>query len=465
MEYEKDKTNKKIKSKLLPLIIDRYTKEITGNFKTSHHSFARRAITSFLARLLNTARLRNPFGNLNLDTTIKIFGKKKKLRKLSKIGTIVMVPTHFSHLDSALIGWVISHLGLPAFMYGAGLVLYNMKIFAYFFNSLGAYKVDRRKKHILYLETLKTYTEQAIINDCHNLFYPGGTRSRSGSIEKNLKLGLLSSTINAQKELIKENKKIFIVPVTFSYQFVLEGPALINQYLSKNKIDDQHLKDLGYSNTYKILTFLVKYITQSNSIAVSFGNPMDVFGNKVNNNGEVKNMDKREFYLSSFGQDNNGEITDNNQLSFENSNKADILNNLSEKIISELMSGTVVFSSLLVAIVSFEIIQNRFKRMKITSLLSLPEDELIIKLKHFKKYYNRALNHIDKLSKNKLVKKSDELNLSLDDQIKLGCKNLGLYHAIKPVKLINESVVVKNMKMLYYYRNRLEGYGLKKKLL
>ena len=39
----------------------------------------------------------------------------------------------------------------------------------------------------MYLETLKTYTEEAIINDCHNLFYPGGTRSRSGSIEKNLK--------------------------------------------------------------------------------------------------------------------------------------------------------------------------------------------------------------------------------------------------------------------------------------
>ena len=65
----------------------------------------------------------------------------------------------------------------------------------------------------------------------------------------------------------------------------------------------------------------------------------------------------------------------------------------------------------------------------------------------------------------KKIKKSNELNLTSDDQIKLGCKNLGLYHAIKPVKLINELIVVKNMKMLYYYRNRLEGYGLKKKLL
>ena len=260
IEFENDKNNPKIKNEILPIVIDRYTKEITGNFKRSHHGFARRLITSFLARLLNTARLRNPFGSLNLDSTIQIVGKHKKLRKLSKTGTIVMVPTHFSHLDSALIGWIISHLGLPAFMYGAGLVLYNLKIFAYFFNSLGAYKVDRRKKHFLYLETLKTYTERAIVNGCHNLFYPGGTRSRSGSIEKNLKLGLLGSTLEAQKELNKKNKKIYIVPVTFNYQFVLEGPALINQYLSKNKFH----KDLGYSNTFKIFTFLIKYFTRSN---------------------------------------------------------------------------------------------------------------------------------------------------------------------------------------------------------
>ena len=205
LKFEKDRNNKKISMEILPEIIRRYTKEITGNFKRSHYGFAKRVIISFLNRLLNTSRLRNPFGNLNLESTINIVGKKNKLRKLSKIGTIVMVPTHFSHLDSALIGYVISHLGLPAFMYGAGLVLYNLKIFSYFFNSLGAYKVDRRKKHLLYLETLKTYTEEAIINDCHNLFYPGGTRSRSGSIEKNLKLGLLGSALEAQKEITKKN--------------------------------------------------------------------------------------------------------------------------------------------------------------------------------------------------------------------------------------------------------------------
>ena len=444
LKFKEDKYNSEIRKKLLPLIINRYTIEITGNFRRSHYSFARRLIISFLARLLNTARLRNPFGNLNLDSTINIVGKKKQLRKLSKIGTIVLVPTHFSHLDSALIGWIISHLGLPAFMYGAGLVLYNMKIFAYFFNSLGAYKVDRRKKHLLYLETLKTYTEEAIINGCHNLFYPGGTRSRSGSIEKNLKLGLLGSTLEAQKELESKGKKIFIVPVTFSYQFVLESPALINQYLSKNTNDDQHLKDLGYSNTYKILTFLIKYFTQSNSIAVSFGSPLDVFGNRVNNNGD--------------------KIEDNN-LSFLKNNKSEILNKLSDKIIEELMRGTVVFPSLLMAFVAFEIIRKRFIKMDINSLLYLPEDELCIEINYFKKYYKKANDYIQEISDHKRIKKSPDLELPLEKQIKIGCKNLGLYHAVKPLKLGENQLKIKNFKMLYYYRNRLEGYGIKKKIL
>ena len=91
-------------------------------------------------------------------------------------------------------------------MYGAGMVLFNMSIFSYFMDSLGAYKVDRRKKHLLYLETLKTYSTESLVRGCHSLFYPGGTRSRSGSINQNLKLGLLSSAFEAQKIINKKKE-------------------------------------------------------------------------------------------------------------------------------------------------------------------------------------------------------------------------------------------------------------------
>ena len=443
-EIKNNKEVSKLEKNLLSKIIDRYTKEITGNFKRTHYSFTKRMIITFFARLLNTARLRNPFGSLNLSSKISIIGEKKRLRKLSKKGTIIMVPTHFSHIDSALIGWVISFLGLPAFMYGAGLVLYNMKLFSYFLNSLGAYKVDRRKKHLLYLETLKTYTEQAIIKDCHNLFYPGGTRSRSGAIEEKLKLGLLGSTLGAQKELDKQNKKIFIVPVTFNYQFVLEGPALINQYLSSNNPDRLYLKNLGFSNSFKIFSFISKFFTKSNRISVSFGKAMDVFGNFVDKKG---NIDKSNI---------------NTDLYKNYSKKAEILNNLSNKIISEHKAGTQVFSSMLIAYVSFKLILKKFQNLELHNVLILPSDELEIKITLFKKYYGKAIKSIKELQYENKIKYSEEINLPIEEQIKIGYKNLGLYHPIKPIIINNKIIQIKNIKMLFYYHNRLTGFNLKK---
>ena len=48
LKFEKDRNNKKISMEILPEIIRRYTKEITGNFKRSHYGFAKRIIISFL---------------------------------------------------------------------------------------------------------------------------------------------------------------------------------------------------------------------------------------------------------------------------------------------------------------------------------------------------------------------------------------------------------------------------------
>jgi glycerol-3-phosphate O-acyltransferase len=180
-EEANDKVNE-----LLQRIVHRYANEIAGNFKLSSYKFAREAVKFWFSRLLNGARVKK-FGaffrnQYTLRDKIHIVGKVKHLRRLARRGTVIMVPTHFSNLDSILIGWVIHSLGLPAFIYGAGLNLFNIKIFAYFMNSLGAYKVDRRKKNLPYLETLKTYSTLAIQKGAHSLFFPGGTRSRSGVI-------------------------------------------------------------------------------------------------------------------------------------------------------------------------------------------------------------------------------------------------------------------------------------------
>lgn len=164
---------------ILKEIISRYTDEIAGNFKKSAYEFAQKFVTFGFARLLNAARVKGLLSlfsrQLDLDDKLHVVGETDHIRKLAKLGTVVMVPTHFSNLDSILIGWAIKFLGLPPFIYGAGLNLFNIKILAYFMNSLGAYKVDRRKKNLIYLETLKAYSRLAMQKGCHSLFFPGGT--------------------------------------------------------------------------------------------------------------------------------------------------------------------------------------------------------------------------------------------------------------------------------------------------
>ena len=128
-----------------------------------------------------------------------MLGEVDHIRSLSKIGTVVMVPTHFSNLDSVLIGWAIQYMGLPPFIYGAGLNLFNIKILAHFMNNLGAYKLDRRKKKSYISRSPQGIFKDALIKGIHTLFFPGGTRSRSGEIESRLKLGLLGSVIEAQE--------------------------------------------------------------------------------------------------------------------------------------------------------------------------------------------------------------------------------------------------------------------------
>src|SRR5690606_20406259 len=162
---------------ILYRIVWRYANEIAGNFKASSYRLTREIVKFWFGRLLNGARVKK-FGaffrnRYTLRDKIHIVGKVKQLRSLAKLGTVIMVPTHFSNLDSILIGWVIHSLGLPAFIYGAGLNLFNIKIFAYFMNSLGAYKVDRRKKNVPYLETLKFYSMLAVQKGCHSIFFPG----------------------------------------------------------------------------------------------------------------------------------------------------------------------------------------------------------------------------------------------------------------------------------------------------
>jgi glycerol-3-phosphate O-acyltransferase len=380
------------------------------------------------------------------------------LRKLATQGTVVMVPTHFSNLDSILIGWVIHSCGLPAFIYGAGLNLFNIKIFAYFMNSLGAYKVDRRKKNLPYLETLKMYSNLAIQKGAHSLFFPGGTRSRSGLVEKQLKLGLLSTAIEAQRNLYQENpdqevRKIFIVPVTLNYNFVLEAPDLIEDYLHV-KGQDKYFPEQDKYGSWQLLRFLFKFFTKGSNISVSIGPGLDVLGNYVDEDGnsldsQGRIIDTKDYFVS------NGSITDDKQREDEYTRM------LSNRIVTEYHRINRVFASHLAAYVAFEMWQKKFPKLDFFSLLRLPEEDLEIEFAEFRETFKRVRKRIYELKDEGKVYHATHLKGKVDQVIKLGIENVGIFHLNRPLLLNKKgNIITKDLTVLYYYHNRLVGYDL-----
>lgn len=450
---------------LLNTIVHRYASEIAGNFKPSSYRFAREVIKFWFARLLNASRVKK-FGGFfrnqyTLRDKIQIVGKVKQLRSLARKGTIVMVPTHFSNLDSILIGWIIHALGLPAFIYGAGLNLFNMKIFAYFMNSLGAYKVDRRKKNLPYLETLKMYSCIAIQRGAHSLFFPGGTRSRSGMLEKTLKLGLLSTTVEAQRNIYlntppgESPQKIFVVPVTLNYHFVLEAPELIDDYLSI-KGQDRYLPEQDPHGSWGLVKFMIKFFTKGSNISVSIGRGLDVLGNYVDDEGNSLDAHGRvintEDYFISSGQ-----------LTVDAQRENEYTRMLSQRIVSEYHRINRIFASHLVAFVAFEMWQKKHPKLDLFGLLRLPEEELVLDYAEFRKTCKRIRKKIYQLKKEDKANHATHLKGKIDLVIKHGLENVGIFHLKRPL-LTNKqgNIITQDLNLLYYYHNRMVGYDLEK---
>ena len=456
---EADKTHEEI----LKRIVTRYANEIAGNFKPNSYRVTREVIKFWFARLLNGARVKK-FGaffrtQYTLRDKIHIVGRVKLLRKLAMKGTVVMVPTHFSNLDSILIGWVIHSLGLPAFIYGAGLNLFNIKIFSYFLNSLGAYKVDRRKKNLPYLETLKMYSNLAIQKGTHSLFFPGGTRSRSGLIEKQLKLGLLSTAIEAQRNLYMENpnaaevRKIFIVPVTLNYNFVLEAPDLIEDYLHV-KGQDKYFPEQDKYGSMQLITFLFKFFTKRSNISVSIGQALDVLGNNVNGEGHSIDSNNRLIETKDY-------FVSNGTVSEDKQREGEYTRMLSQKIVSEYHRINRVFASHLAAFVAFGMWQKKYPKLDLFALLRLPEEDLEIEYAEFREAFKRVRKRVYELHDEGKVYFATHVKGDVDKVLKLGIENVGIIHIKRPLLLNKKgNIITQDLTVLYYYHNRLVGYDL-----
>jgi glycerol-3-phosphate O-acyltransferase len=446
---------------LMERIIRRYAEEIVGTFKISTFRFARKFLTAFFKRLLNTTAS-GPLGTFwgskrELYEKLRVFGPLDDIRALARKGTLVILPTHSSNLDSILVGYAMDAvLGLPSFSYGAGLNLYNSGMVAYYMNRLGAYRVDRRKKNPIYLETLKGMSNLSLQKGTNSLFFPGGTRSRSGMLEDKLKLGLLNTTVEAQRAMFEkgEDKKVIIVPLIISYNFVLEAKFLIHNYLKRTG-KERYLKTRDQSfSIRKITKFIWQFFAAESDIILSLGPPMDVLGNRLDANGVSydqfgKAVNLREFF----------EL--NGRLNTDLQRESEYTRDLAAAVVRSYFADNRVLPSHVVAFVAFRILCQQNPDLDLYGILRLPLEDFEIPLPVFIEMVGKFQEHLIRLEKEGKLKLIQEVKQSAEDLCRDGISKLGTYHPQKPLKINKkDQVVSEEFNLLFFYHNRLENYEL-----
>ncbi|MDG2450565.1 MAG: 1-acyl-sn-glycerol-3-phosphate acyltransferase [Saprospiraceae bacterium] len=443
-------------------IIRRYAEEIPGDFVPKTFLFARKFLTRMFGAIYNPWYKKDQNGMWwgkrdEVLNKFKVTGPVEKIRSLFDRTSVVVVPTHFSNLDSPLIGYGIETMtGLPAFSYGAGLNLYDYELAAYYISRLGAYKIDRRKRNGIYLNTLKEFSVISFLKDLNTVFFPGGTRSRSGALEDSLKYGLLGTLIEAQNYNYKNglNKKVMIVPLVVSYHFIFEAEELVNQHLRKegraNYISSKSKKKASFFH------LLQRFLKSDTEVYMSFGEPIDVFGNILDDQGNsLKNgeiIDIEQHFISE------------EKLTLDKQRNDVYTRVLAQQIVESYKTENVVLSSHVVAFSAYYLVEKKYSDLDKFTLLGLSSDQVELEKDNYHSLVRELIEELKVMSVNGELKLAPILHEDIEKVIDDGIKHLSSFHVNKPWYKTESKYKTMNLKLLYFYHNRLLGYDLKKRL-
>ena len=449
------------KEEILREIIANYATEIAGGYSPKVYGFAKRILPYLLKAIL----VNEPFWKLfskkskeKVNQNISIIGPVDKILNLSKIGTLIVTPTHQSNFDSIVIGYATYITGLPPLIYGAGLNLFTNPILSFMMTNLGAYKVDREKKNDLYKDVLKNYASVSLEYGYHNLFYPGGTRSRSGKIEDQLKLGLLGSGLSTYIKEAKQGKQknIYVVPCTINYELCLDARDLIEEFLIEEGSRQFILPNDSSNKIGNILAFAKKTVNVDTRITVCFGEPMDIFGNVVNEQGQSIDTYGRPIDISKYIL-----VDGVPEFSFQRDRVYTSI--LGNKILKSFLKNNVLMDTHLVSYALFKIAEKKYPFSSVYKLVS--SFEAVCK----KELLTETVGFLKKI----LFEKRDKEELKLgsvistksDSEIVAYAKRqLTSYHGDAVLHERNSSFVSNDLITLYYYHNKLTPYGLEKDL-
>ena len=443
-------------------IVEHYATEIHGHFDANTYNSATRMLPKGLALLLKRQKpwqlLQQGMKGLTLSDRIVSSGEITTFDRLVERGTVVLVPTHLSNLDSPVVGFALHANNLPPMIYGAGINLFSNWLLSYFMDHLGAYRVDRAKKHGLYKECLKEYSQYSIERRWHSLFFPGGTRSRSGMVEAKLKKGLMGTGLAAYQENLRQGRelpRVYFIPCTINYRLVLEAETLIEDHLADAGKARYIITDDEFSRPDKVLGFVRKMAAMDSSVEVRFGRPLDPFGNFVDADGDSLDPQARPF-------DPAGYVMRDGVVVADEQRDRVYTQRLAEEIAAAFFRDTVLFETNVFAAAMWRRLQQVRPGLDEYRMLLLGQEDRTFDALEVDAEIDLLLNALLALRDAGEVRLSRAVATgNAKDLRHAAIHQLGMVHSTPPVRDAGDgTLVLEDPKLALYYANRLVGFDL-----
>jgi glycerol-3-phosphate O-acyltransferase len=433
-----------------------YARDVAGNFDPRVFKFASRLLptgVSMLISPLNTLTGRG--GDRLLREHLVTQGPIDEITALAQRGTLIFVPTHLSNFDSVAFGYALEREHLPPATYGAGKNLFGNPLLSFFMHNLGAYRVDRRIKHQLYKDVLKSYSCVLIERGFHSLFFPGGTRSRSGGVEEKLKLGLMGTGLEAFVRSLQRGRerRVFFVPATINYVLTLEARTLIDDYLAEVGRSRYIIEDDESTELERVLTLMRKLVLTEGSMIIRFADPMDPFGNRVTTDGRSVDGRGRSVDPSTYVMQDGRPVLDD-------ARDAQYTRELGEAICRAYARETVLLSTHLVAGAAFAKLRAANPRADLFAMLRNRDEVRVprtVLAQDVAELRDRArdLEDAGKVVLGPGVRRRGAMDL-LDEAIRAW----NGYHSFPVLRTEGDGYVLSDTNLLFYYQNRLAVSGL-----
>lgn len=435
---------------MLREIIEHYLDEISGEFDSHVYDVAVRVLPPALSLVLHGARLRDP-KLFELADRIVVEGEVQRLERLTRVGSVVLVPTHVSNLDAFIMGWVLHELQLPPFSYGAGLNLYAGPLRQFCMGHLGAFTVDRSKTDPVYRTTLKEYAT-ALLERQHMLFFPGGTRSRSGALESHLKLGLLGTGLEAMRRQCLSDglpRRIFFVPCTLSYPLVLEAESLIREYL-RNQGGSRYFEPPDEFERLPRWFDLLRALARLRvKVHVRVGSAMDPFGNPVDEEGLSRDPTGRAIDPAGYLCDEGGTCEDL-------ARDAEYTRILAGKVLACYRRDVVVLPTHVVAMAAYSLMQEAHPDLDLFRFLHRANLGTSMGAHTLRTRLARVLDVVERAERQGELLRSTTLKArSCEEVLSAGLDALSAYHQRRVLVVEGELAHVKAPELLFYYQNHI----------